>query len=119
MRTIQVTHDSSGVRVTLSRALRPHNAWSFEFMPYNMAIPPGAHAYEYTSRVPPDALQRMLGDDLRRGNGTIRLRQVHAHAHTHATRVALIERGARCRGWSRQRSSLRGGRPLRRCCARR
>ena len=34
--------DTSGIVVNLSPILRPHNAWSFEFMAYNMRIEPGA-----------------------------------------------------------------------------
>lgn len=83
-------HDSSGVRATFTHTLRPHNAWSFEFMPHNMAIPAGATNYEYANRLPADKLVEILGADLRfSADGQLHLRQIHAHAHRHATRVAL------------------------------
>ena len=49
--------DTSGVVLTLASSnlaagLRPHNAWSFEFMSYNMAIPAGAKGVEYLNPLP-------------------------------------------------------------------
>jgi len=82
-------HDSSGVVVRLTETLRTHNAWSFEFMAYNMAIPPGARAYQYANRLPSEKIAQMLGTDQALGNGTLTLRQIHAHAHHHATAVSL------------------------------
>ena len=88
-------HDTSGVVLTLASSnakagLRPHNAWSFEFMAYNMAIPAGATGVEYLNSLPAEQLAALVGDDLEAAqNGSLQLRQVHAHAHHHATRVAL------------------------------
>ena len=82
--------DTSGIVVNLSPILRPHNAWSFEFMAYNMRIEPGATHLEYANRLPKAKVREILGTDLRYGNGSITLRQVHAHAHNHAVRVALL-----------------------------
>ena len=82
--------DSSGVRVVLTAPSRPHDAWSFEFMSYNMLIPAGVRGVEYANRLPSDALMHILGADLRAApNGTLTLRQVHAHAHVHARSVSL------------------------------
>ena len=82
--------DSSGVRVSLARAqAQRSNAWSLEFMAYNMLIPPGARGLEYSNRLPSDMMQKILGPEFRHANGTLRLWQVHAHAHGHARRVEL------------------------------
>jgi len=84
--------DSSGVRVSLARRPRSVDAWSFEFMQTNMAIP--AHTpsivTEFTSRMPAEAVEEVLGADIALGEGAISLRQVHAHAHHHAIRVSLL-----------------------------
>lgn len=83
--------DSSGVRVSLARAqAQRSNAWSLEFMAYNMLIPPGARGLEYSNRLPSDMMQKILGPEFRHANGTLRLWQVHAHAHGHARRVELL-----------------------------
>ena len=84
-------HDTSGVHVELSRVLRPLDAWSFEFMSYNMRIPPGTTGLEYANQLLEHDVLRILGDDLRSApNGTLTLRQIHAHAHSHATKVMLL-----------------------------
>ena len=57
---------------------------------FAVAIPPDTHQLEYSNRLPATKLSSMLAEDLAHGNGTIRLRQVHAHAHRHATKVSLL-----------------------------
>ena len=54
-----------------------------------MAVPPGARDFEYATRLPHDAAAQMMAADFALGNGTLQLRQVHTHAHRHATRVSL------------------------------
>ena len=54
-----------------------------------MDVPPGARDFEYAVRLPHDAAVQMMADDFAYANGTLRLRQVHTHAHIHAKRVSL------------------------------
>lgn len=54
-----------------------------------MDVPPGARDFEYATRLPHEAAVQMMADDFAFANGTLRLRQVHTHAHRHATRVSL------------------------------
>ena len=81
--------DASGVAAVLCLSCRSLDAWTFEFMEMNMAIPPGAQAVEYASHMPASAVGDVLGAEIRSAGGSIALRQAHAHAHHHATRVSL------------------------------
>ena len=82
--------DTSGVVLSLLTELRPTNAWSFEFMDRNMAVPTEARGYEYRSVCPPAALTQILEADYAVAvNGSITLHHIHAHAHHHAVRVSL------------------------------
>ena len=43
----------------------------------------------YTSHMPAAAIADSLGHDITHGGGSVNLRQIHAHAHYHATAVSL------------------------------
>ena len=82
--------DMSGVLATLVRTPRRLDAWSFEFMQTDMAIPAMARDdFEYVSHPSPAGISAMLTKDIAAGGGAIVLHHVHAHAHDHATRVSL------------------------------
>ena len=91
--TAQRYVDTSGVRLHLTEALRPHDLGTFAFMGVRMNVPAHTHDQPYSVTASSALLADALGEDFAlaraRGLEGLTLRHAHLHAHDAAKAVTL------------------------------